>query len=468
MRPQVESAVLTLSCLGITDWAADRHGVTISQRTFTALENHKKACEVTIYGLLRLLDPAEARTKLDKHFPCRDGVAAKEFRQQAFVWLSQLKKDHALGNSILRRSILDDAAGERYEDLIFALATHVYLHTAVQTLTQPLEKRILDSATSDDDLRAMYAIAQLRLDRYRKQRQRVIQKYRSFEQELRAHSTIPPLPKHAIDAGAEQDRGKMELRRLRTAGASTRVLSLISTPPTPTDPFFESLPWRPGPTNPRRTTSYVDTSITPLQHVEQITERCRKLRVSLQDPPEQINSLDKAVDKILRPTTTPITYHVTRTSWAERIRSWLLALQHGARMDSGSAEIVPDLALLRASLAPTTTVTPNQTEPSPRPPPPTTIKRQPQRQHDLLRQALSRPTPKRTTPNDYNTPETPRNRRDDLDLTLTPTARSVNRLVDLLGRSVSGSSRKDGLVGVMETPSRVVVGRREEFRLWDM
>src|SRR5690606_20692787 len=52
-------------------------------------------------------------------------LQSKEFRNQVFKWLTDLKRLGHLHTSILRRSTLDDCNGERYEELLLALAAMV-------------------------------------------------------------------------------------------------------------------------------------------------------------------------------------------------------------------------------------------------------------------------------------------------------------------------------------------------------
>jgi len=42
-----------------------------------------------------------------------------------FKWLTDLKRAGQLGNILVRKTLLDDCSGERYEELLLALSTTV-------------------------------------------------------------------------------------------------------------------------------------------------------------------------------------------------------------------------------------------------------------------------------------------------------------------------------------------------------
>ncbi|CAG8549952.1 7248_t:CDS:10 [Acaulospora morrowiae] len=88
--------------------------------------NSVKAMELIVYFLFRKLDEAQAKEKFTC-WPCLDLTSSKIFRNVAYTWLENLKKEGFLGNKdiILRRSAFDECQGDRFERVIMVFSNYV-------------------------------------------------------------------------------------------------------------------------------------------------------------------------------------------------------------------------------------------------------------------------------------------------------------------------------------------------------
>lgn len=463
MRDVVASLLLTLSCLEIVDYAREKHGLLISERTFHALDNNKKAFEVISYALLSLLDPAGAHDKLDRFFPCKDGVRGKEYRQAVFAWLTALKKEHALGDSVLRRSILDDAAGERYEDLLFHLASHVFLHLAKRDTRPSLLQRLALTGTDEELLVADLASSQ-RLARLRERRKRVVADYTDFSAAVASRADPEAVEVADIDASAERDRIKLELRRLKNVNPTGTAAALLAPPPPDTDPFFDHLPWQKLPSTARRSGSAVYTGQRPQHCLEASRARLASLTVGAHHKTATSAALDtdraaRTRKAVLPPIEAPA-LHITirRTAWRDRVMQTSTSISTNAVTSSNeqappATDIAIDLGRLRqstprrqtaASVSPVKTAAVVRGKTSLRQ---ALLQKSARKRLDggagaaqLKMRNLELSTPRKQIYHPDPTTPAYDMRRDRSDrLELSATAKSVNRLVDLLGRDDSVS-----------------------------
>ncbi|GAO47378.1 hypothetical protein SAICODRAFT_8923 [Saitoella complicata NRRL Y-17804] len=123
-----------LRLLGVLDKAQKEHELDIAPETFTSVKNKGKAMEVIVYHLFKELSLGECRKRFDQCWPIYQPIQSKEFRNVAFKWLSDLKQSGALGPTIVRRSLLEDCQGERYEELILAFSSYVLRESLMRGL----------------------------------------------------------------------------------------------------------------------------------------------------------------------------------------------------------------------------------------------------------------------------------------------------------------------------------------------
>ncbi|KAL4783083.1 HAUS augmin-like complex subunit 6 N-terminus-domain-containing protein [Aspergillus varians] len=92
-----------------------------------------KAVEWILYRLVALWDPETARDKLRPFFPPLESLQSVNLRAALFRVLSDLKKNGDLGReAILRKSMLDDCKGEKFDELLAVFSTNVVRRKKVQ------------------------------------------------------------------------------------------------------------------------------------------------------------------------------------------------------------------------------------------------------------------------------------------------------------------------------------------------
>ncbi|KAL4935459.1 hypothetical protein BDV06DRAFT_228809 [Aspergillus oleicola] len=85
-----------------------------------------KAVEWILYRLIALWDPETARDKLRPFFPPLESLQSVNLRAALFRVLTDYKKNGDLGReTILRKSMLDDCKGEKFDELLAAFSTNV-------------------------------------------------------------------------------------------------------------------------------------------------------------------------------------------------------------------------------------------------------------------------------------------------------------------------------------------------------
>jgi hypothetical protein len=113
----------------------------ISESTFhaakapTNLQQRVKGVEWALYRLFELYDPEETRTTLKPHFPpSTTPKASLGLRAALYKSLTELKKNGVLPREIvLRKAMLDECKGEKFEELLAAFAM-VVLRQKVDTI----------------------------------------------------------------------------------------------------------------------------------------------------------------------------------------------------------------------------------------------------------------------------------------------------------------------------------------------
>ncbi|KAK5190878.1 hypothetical protein LTR72_000689 [Exophiala xenobiotica] len=123
----------------------------ISESTFhaakapTKLQQRVKGVEWALYRLFELHDPEETRTTLKPHFPPSTPKASLGLRAALYKSLTELKKNGALPREIvLRKTMLDECKGEKFEELLAAFAM-VVLRQKLKRKTSSLADRKCDA-----------------------------------------------------------------------------------------------------------------------------------------------------------------------------------------------------------------------------------------------------------------------------------------------------------------------------------
>ncbi|KAL3474352.1 HAUS augmin-like complex subunit 6 N-terminus-domain-containing protein [Aspergillus californicus] len=117
------------------DQLQDWPGVT--PRTLSpSSQNQRQRIKVTewiLYRLVALWDPETARDKLRPFFPPLEPLQSVNLRAALFRVLSEAKKNGDLGReTILRKSMLDDCKGEKFDELLAVFSTNVVRKKKVQ------------------------------------------------------------------------------------------------------------------------------------------------------------------------------------------------------------------------------------------------------------------------------------------------------------------------------------------------
>ncbi|KAL7753596.1 hypothetical protein RI367_000527 [Sorochytrium milnesiophthora] len=85
---------------------------------------NQRLFESIVHFLLTRLDPARARRSFRLCYPCIDKDSAREFRNAVYKWLEEIKSD-VPGEFFIRRSLLDECRGERFEGVLLSLSNLV-------------------------------------------------------------------------------------------------------------------------------------------------------------------------------------------------------------------------------------------------------------------------------------------------------------------------------------------------------
>ncbi|KAH8424671.1 uncharacterized protein LDX57_002415 [Aspergillus melleus] len=113
----------------------------LSPTSQTQQRQRIKAVEWALYQLVAIWDPETARDKLRPFFPPLEPLQSVNLRAALFRVLSELKKNGELGReTILRKSMMDDCKGEKFDEILAVFSTTV------------LRKALAES--EDDDLRS--------------------------------------------------------------------------------------------------------------------------------------------------------------------------------------------------------------------------------------------------------------------------------------------------------------------------
>ncbi|KAL5003452.1 HAUS augmin-like complex subunit 6 N-terminus-domain-containing protein [Aspergillus recurvatus] len=109
-----------------------------------------KAVEWILFRLVALWDPETARDKLRPFFPPLEPLQSVNLRAALFRVLSDLKKNGDLGReTILRKSMLDDCKGEKFDELLAVFSTNV-LRKKVQNHNPAIDLSLASGLTMQE------------------------------------------------------------------------------------------------------------------------------------------------------------------------------------------------------------------------------------------------------------------------------------------------------------------------------
>ncbi|CCG80940.1 Putative uncharacterized protein [Taphrina deformans PYCC 5710] len=438
MREKVALLVNNLAILGISKFAQSQLDINISTRTFTALENHKKAGEVIWYCLLQALDPEECSQRLKSSFPCTDGRKSRDFRNAVFKWLNELKKStKILGPSVVRRSLLDGCAGERYEDLLFQLSTHVYLSNLANcnlqsSILSSSDVLVSDEAASLVELQVHDLVQTYRLCKLRGARHDQMHRYKSFNdvltQKEKQLSHASKMDVKAISIEVVSQTVQEQIARIKSRTSRSALWDIIDPPPLNVEEFFLTLPWS-RPEAAIQTTKGV-RDLNMERH--ELERRIAEIRASIPavttatspSPSKTIRRDNLTKSEIVLSEVPPIQFRKPRFEQLEKIwRDELSILEPDYTLD---VPMTDDIERVRRL----TSTKHQHTSHLPRP----VTKREIVRvQENLQRTALTnRVKVFQQPPSPFDEPMTPKRATSAI---ATSTAKSINRLINLLNDS---------------------------------
>ncbi|EXJ80842.1 hypothetical protein A1O3_07128 [Capronia epimyces CBS 606.96] len=101
-----------------------------------------KAVEWSFYRLFQIYDAEGTRAKLASHFPPAAPIQSLNLRAGIYKWLTELKKDGILPReTVLRKTMLDECKGEKFEELLAAFAMLVLRASLARNADQSVKGR---------------------------------------------------------------------------------------------------------------------------------------------------------------------------------------------------------------------------------------------------------------------------------------------------------------------------------------
>lgn len=117
------SALHLLDLDTFKDWPSITVSTFHSKSTSQILQAKVKATEWALYQLFQIYSPDSARQVLSAHFPPKTPIQSLNLRAGLFKLLTELKKNALLPReTILRKTMLDECKGDKFEDLLAAFS----------------------------------------------------------------------------------------------------------------------------------------------------------------------------------------------------------------------------------------------------------------------------------------------------------------------------------------------------------
>ncbi|KAI7827170.1 HAUS augmin-like complex subunit 6 N-terminus-domain-containing protein [Gamsiella multidivaricata] len=145
----------------------------LHRHVFARGHQSTKALEFVLWFLFTRLDKAQAHDRFKECWPILDRHDAREFRNVAFKWLDELRKEgcFGIGHNIhpsnnqstglglllhtIRRSYLDDSIGDRTEQLVLVLSTYVLSRVVMEEIGQSQHAQGQERAVQEDEDRTL-------------------------------------------------------------------------------------------------------------------------------------------------------------------------------------------------------------------------------------------------------------------------------------------------------------------------
>ncbi|EXJ66745.1 uncharacterized protein A1O5_09940 [Cladophialophora psammophila CBS 110553] len=95
--------------------------------------NRIKSLEWALFHLFRLYSPIEAASRLSPSFPPATPIQSRDLRAGIYKWLAELKQSGELPReTVLRKTMLDECKGDKFEELVARFAMLVVRKTLAQ------------------------------------------------------------------------------------------------------------------------------------------------------------------------------------------------------------------------------------------------------------------------------------------------------------------------------------------------
>ncbi|KAI1618881.1 HAUS augmin-like complex subunit 6 N-terminus-domain-containing protein [Exophiala viscosa] len=108
----------------------------VSAKASSNLQQRVKSIEWSLYRLYEVYDPADTRSRLRPYFPPSTPIQSLNLRAALYKVLTDLKKNGVLPREIvLRKTMLDECKGEKFEELLGAFSMLV-LRKTINTSTR--------------------------------------------------------------------------------------------------------------------------------------------------------------------------------------------------------------------------------------------------------------------------------------------------------------------------------------------
>ncbi|KAI9844831.1 MAG: hypothetical protein M1837_005249 [Sclerophora amabilis] len=115
--------------------------------------NRIRCVEWALFRLFELWDPEETRNKLQPFFPPLEPLQSLNLRAALFRCLSELKKTRVLGrDTVLRKSMLDECKGERFEELLLVFSSAVLKKGLITKYGTPQHDSVVERFCSTECL----------------------------------------------------------------------------------------------------------------------------------------------------------------------------------------------------------------------------------------------------------------------------------------------------------------------------
>ncbi|KAL4754575.1 hypothetical protein BDW72DRAFT_213440 [Aspergillus terricola var. indicus] len=191
------------------DQLEDWPGITLRTLLPTSQNQRQriKAIEWILFRLVTLWDPETARDKLRPFFPPLEPLQSVNLRAALYRILSDLKKNGDLGReTILRKSMLDDCKGEKFDELLAVFSTNV-LRRKISARNPAINLSLASGLTRQEYtlLLPLILAHRVSLSTLSERRERVRDTYEKFSQLL-------DRKKEELDTRSESDTHAIQVR----------------------------------------------------------------------------------------------------------------------------------------------------------------------------------------------------------------------------------------------------------------